>query len=58
MNSEGSEIPTGLTKLDGDWYSTGIKISAARAYQGQERARGKKFEMKFEKSNAEWALGG
>jgi hypothetical protein len=30
----------------------GIKISAAEAYQEQERARGKM--MKFEKSNTEW----
>jgi hypothetical protein len=33
INSEGSEAPTGLRKYDIAWSSTGIKISAARAYQ-------------------------
>jgi hypothetical protein len=41
MNLEGSEIPIGLRKYDGDWSSMGIKISAARAYQEQEKAKGK-----------------
>jgi hypothetical protein len=35
----------------------GIKISAARAYQEQERVK-EKSKMKFEKGNTEWALEG
>jgi hypothetical protein len=35
----------------------GIKISVARAYQEQERARGKIWD-EIRESNTEWALGG
>jgi hypothetical protein len=35
----------------------GIKISAARAYQEQEKAK-EKSEMEIEKGNTEWALRG
>jgi hypothetical protein len=31
----------GQGKKDGDWSSVGIKISAAKAYQKQKRAREK-----------------
>jgi hypothetical protein len=48
MNSRGSEVPTGPRKKDGDWSSMGIKISADRAYQEQEKAK-EKFKMEIEK---------
>jgi hypothetical protein len=35
MNSRGSETPTGPRKYDVAWSSTGIKISAARAYKNK-----------------------
>jgi hypothetical protein len=39
INLEGSEAPTGPRKYDAAWSSTGIKISAARAYQEQKGAK-------------------
>jgi hypothetical protein len=35
----------------------GIKISAARAYQEQEKAKEKNLRWNSKKSNTEWALG-
>jgi hypothetical protein len=39
MSSEGSETPTGPRKYDVTWFLTGIKISAARAYQERNKAK-------------------
>jgi hypothetical protein len=52
MNSRGSEIPTGPKKYDVAWSSTGIKISAARAYQ-EQRGQNNKVEVEFEECNTE-----
>jgi hypothetical protein len=52
MNSRGSETPLGLKKYDAAWSSTGIKISAARAYQEQKGQNGK-VEVEFKDDNTE-----
>jgi hypothetical protein len=52
MNSRGSETPTGPRKYDVAWSSTGIKVSAARAYQ-EQRGQNGKIEVEFEKGNSE-----
>jgi hypothetical protein len=43
INSEGSETPTGPRKYDTACSLPRIKISVARAYQEQKRAKGKNF---------------
>jgi hypothetical protein len=55
INSEGSEAPTGPRKYDAAWSSTGIKISAARAYQEQKGGGKVKFKFGFERGNTECA---
>jgi hypothetical protein len=52
MNSRGSEILTGPKKYDAAWSSTGIKISAARAYQ-EQRGQNDKVKVGFEEYNTE-----